>query len=61
MDIIHKIIPKNPVNSATQDKIKKTVQEVLQTFLKNYANYTKLEIVKNKEQEYSLKQKREEF
>ena len=61
MDIIHKIIPKNPVNSATQDKIKKTVQEVLQTFLKNYANYTKLEIVKNKEQEYSLKQKREEY
>lgn len=47
MDIIHKIIPKNPVNSATQDKIKKTVQDVLQTFLKNYASYTKLEIVKN--------------
>lgn len=61
MDIIHKIIPKNPVNSATQDKIKKTVQDVLQTFLKNYATYTKLEIVKNKEQEYNLKQIREEY
>jgi len=55
MDIIHKYIPKNPINSATQEKMKNRIKEVLEKFCKNYASQTQLVIVKNKE--YEIKKK----
>ena len=37
MDIIHKIIPKNPINSQIQEKMQTKIKEVLEVFGKNYA------------------------
>ena len=56
MDIIHKYIPKNPINSATQEKMKNRIKEVLEKFCKNYASQTQLVIVKNKEDEIKKKE-----
>lgn len=49
MDIIHKIVPKNPVNSTIAKKITDGVKEALEVFVKHYASQTQLVIVGNKE------------
>ena len=61
MDIIHKFIPKNPINNTTMDKITERAKDVLKVFGENYAAQTPLVIVENKEKEYELKEKRKEI
>ena len=56
MDIIHKIVPKNPVNSETAKKIGDGVKDALAVFVKHYTLQTQLVIVGNKEEEYRLKE-----
>ena len=58
MDLIHKIIPKNPINSETGKKITDSVKEAVAVFVKNYALQTQLVIVGNKEAEYKFKEER---
>ena len=58
MDLIHKIIPKNPINSETGKKIADSVKEAVAVFVKNYALQTQLVIVGNKEAEYKFKEER---
>ena len=60
MDIIRKIIPSNPINATTKDKIAQSIAHTLEVFGKNYAKYTQLSIVKNKEVEVELNEKRKE-
>ena len=60
MDIIRKIIPSNPINNTTKDKITESIKHTLEVFGKNYAKYTQLSIVKNKEEEVELNEKRKE-
>ena len=55
MDIIHKFIPKNPINNTTMDKITERAKDVLKVFGENYIAQTPLVIVKNKEDEYEKK------
>lgn len=61
MDIINKIIPKNPINAEISNKITAKVADVVKVYVKNYAKQTQLVIVENKELEYELKEKREEI
>lgn len=61
MEIIRKIIPKNPVNSETSKKITERVKHVLEVFGKYYANSTKTELVKNKIEEAQEKEERKAF
>lgn len=61
MNIIHKIIPKNPINNQTLDKIKERVKEVLKVFGDYYASSTKLELVKTKIIEAKEKEERKAF
>ena len=60
MDIIRKIIPANPINATTKDKISQSIAHTLEVFGKNYAKYAQLSIVKNKEVEVELNEKRKE-
>ena len=61
MNVIRKIIPKNPVNNQTLDKIKTRVNEVLGVFSGYYASSTKLELVKAKIEEAKEKEERKAF
>ena len=61
MNIIHKIIPKNPINNQTLDKIKERVKEVLKVFSDYYVSSTKLELVKAKIIEAKEKEERKAF
>ena len=61
MNVIRKIIPKNPVNNQTLDKIKTRVNEVLRVFGDYYASSTKLELVKAKIEEAKEKEERKAF
>jgi len=61
MDIIHKFIPKNPINNTTMDKITERAKDVLKVFGDNYIAQTPLVIVKNKEDEYEKKERRKEI
>ena len=56
MEIIKKIIPKNPIDSATMKQIGDRVQNLLKVFGKNYALQTTIVIVNNKEREYEEEQ-----
>ena len=61
MDIIHKFIPKNPINNTTMDKITERAKDVLKVFGENYIAQTPLVIVENKEDEYEKKERRKEI
>ena len=61
MEIIHKIIPKNPINSQIQEKMQTKIKEVLEVFGKNYAASTKEIIIKDKEDEVERDEKRKEL
>lgn len=52
MEIVKKIIPKNPIDGATMNQIKEKVTNLLKVFGKNYGLQTTMVIVKNKEKEY---------
>ena len=56
MEIIKKIIPKNPIDSATMKQIGDRVQNLLKVFGKNYALQTTIVIVNNKERQYEEEQ-----
>ena len=61
MNIIRKIIPKNPINSQTQQKMTERIKEVLEVFGKYYISCTKKELIKNKEEDVKEKEEREAF
>ena len=56
MDIINKIIPKNPVSTETANRITAKVAEVVKVFVEYYAKQTPVVIVENKEEEYEEKE-----
>ena len=56
MEIVKKIIPKNPIDAATLNQIKENVKNLLKTFGKNYGLQTTIVIIKNKEKEYKKNQ-----
>ena len=59
MDIIHKFIPKNPINGDIMNKINQKCSEVLKYFVKCYNIQTILVILGNKEKEYEYQQIRD--
>ena len=61
MDIIHKFIPKNPINNDTMNKITARAKDVLKVFGENYISQTPLVIVRNKEIEYEIKERMKEI
>lgn len=61
MDIIHKFIPKNPINNDTMNRITERAKDVLKVFGDNYIKQTPLMIVKNKEIDYEIKERRKEI
>ena len=61
MDIIQKIIPKNPISSDMLNRITQRCEEVIKYFVGCYAKQTQLVIVENKEEEYEEKEKRKEY
>ena len=61
MDIIHKFIPKNPINGDTMNKITERCQEVLKYFGECYAKQTMLVLVGNKEADYEYQEQRKAF
>ena len=61
MDIIRKIIPKNPINASTQAKMQTAIKHTLEVFAKNYAKFSQLTIVKNKINEAEEEEKRKEI
>lgn len=61
MEIINKIIPKNPINASTQEKMKHAITHTLEVFTKNYAKFTILTIVKNRINQENEREKRKEI
>ena len=61
MDIIHKFIPKNPINNDTMNRITERAKDVLKVFGDNYIKQTPLVIVKSKEIDYEIKERRKEI
>ena len=59
MDIIHKFIPKNPINGDIMNKINQKCLEVLKYFITCYDFQTTLVILGNKEKEYEYQQIRD--
>ena len=58
MEIINKILGKNPLDEAMMERIKKKIQDILKVFGDYYQIQTKTVIIENKENEYKEKEER---